>query len=64
MANFSYKGRDKTGELVSGEREGNSRDQVAATMMEDGIIPVEITELKQSSDLNFDLSQIKLFKNT
>ena len=62
MANYSYRGRDKTGELVSGEREANSREQVAATMIEDGLIPVEIKEATKGSGLNLDLSEYDFFK--
>lgn len=62
MANFAYRGRDKTGELVSGEREATSREQLAATMMEDGLIPIEIKEATTGSSLNLDLSEYDFFK--
>ncbi len=62
MNNYSYRGRNKTGDLVSGEREATSREQLAAAMIEDGLIPIEIKEASSSSGLNLDLSSFDLFK--
>jgi MSHA biogenesis protein MshG len=62
MANFSYRCRDKTGQIVTGEREATSRDQLAAIMIEDGLIPVEITETKGKEAKQIDLSNITIFK--
>lgn len=62
MASFSYRGRDKTGQVVTGEREANSREQLAGLIMEEGIIPIEITEAKAAAGLSLDLGKIELFK--
>lgn len=62
MASFSYRCRDKTGRLVTGEREGASREQVAAMMIEDGLIPIDINEVTEKQRLEFDLSAIPIFK--
>lgn len=62
MASFSYRCRDKTGQLVTGEREGASREQVAAMMIEDGLIPIDINEVKEKQSFELNLSAIPLFK--
>lgn len=63
MANFSFRGRDKTGELITGEREANSREALAAAMIEDGLIPIEIKEAKAASGLDIDLANHDFFKS-
>ena len=51
MASFSFRGRDKTGELISGEREANSREALAAAMIEDGIILRKRLQVKPLNQL-------------
>ena len=44
MAEYSYRGRTKTGELVSGTMDASSADGVASQLMGNGITPVAINE--------------------
>ncbi|MBT8448936.1 MAG: type II secretion system F family protein [Gammaproteobacteria bacterium] len=62
MTNFTYRSRDNKGGLVSGEREAVSREQLAAFLIEDGLIPIEIVEAGTEKDKGFDLKNIPLFK--
>ena len=51
MAEFAYKGRSETGELVTGTLQGGSADAVAGRLINIGITPVEIRDLTTSSTL-------------
>lgn len=51
MAEFAYKGRSETGELVTGTLQGGSADAVAGRLITIGITPVEIRDLATSSTL-------------
>ena len=59
MAAFSYRGRTGSGELVSGEVEASSADNVANQLLALGLTPVAIEEKPAASSFNID---IKLFK--
>ena len=51
MAEFVYKGRSESGELVKGKLFGSSADAVAGRLTSLGITPVEIRDAAKSSDL-------------
>lgn len=46
MANFHYKGRDSGGDLVSGDIDANSADEVATDLINRAITPIEIRQVK------------------
>ena len=60
MAEFAYKGRSETGELVSGTLQGGSADAVAGRLINIGITPVEIRDLATKSTLTVDDIWIRL----
>ena len=62
MTSFSFRARNKMGELITGEREANNREQVAASIIEDGLIPIEINEAKTSDSLKINISDLDIFK--
>src|SRR3990167_313533 len=51
MQRFHYQGRDNLGNLVEGNREGVSAEGVGAQLVSEGIIPIQITALKDSGGL-------------
>ncbi len=51
MAEFAYKGRSSSGEMVKGKLFGSSVDAIAGRLMTLGITPVEIRDVKTSSNL-------------
>ena len=54
MADFAYKGRSASGEMVTGKMSGNTVDAVAERLVSLGITPVEVRDAKVSSDLLVD----------
>ena len=52
MALFSYQGRDKKGVAVNGNMQAHSREVAVTELMQKGIVPVRLQEIKQkqSSD--------------
>lgn len=50
MPMFRYKSRDQQGQLVEGKMEGMQSNQVADILVGRGLIPLEISELKDSAD--------------
>lgn len=60
MATYSYRGRDKSGALVSGTIEASSSDGVFSQLVSGGITPVSIDEAKQAD--SFELPE--LFKQS
>ena len=50
MAVFAYKGRNARGDLVQGTLEGNDSGIIADQLFNIGIVPVEITAARRSSD--------------
>jgi MSHA biogenesis protein MshG len=54
MAEFFYKGRSESGELVSGSLHGGSADVVAGRLTEIGITPVEIRDGRATAALTGD----------
>ena len=60
MAEFAYKGRSETGELVTGTLQGGSADAVAGRLINIGITPVEIRDLAKRSTLTVDDIWIRL----
>ncbi len=51
MAEFAYRGRSPSGELVTGKLHGGSADAVAGRLITIGITPVEIRDLAAKSTL-------------
>ena len=49
MAEFLYKGRSATGDLINGRVSGTSSEAVASRLQSIGVIPVEITAIKASA---------------
>lgn len=49
MANFHYKGRDTGGDLVTGDIDAGSADEVASELIERAITPIEIRQVKVSA---------------
>lgn len=47
MAQFSYRGRDQSGELVSGSVDATSSESVAGQLMDNGITPIAIEQSKE-----------------
>ena len=60
MAEFAYKGRSETGELVTGTLQGGSADAVAGRLINIGITPVEIRDLAKRSTLTVDDIWVRL----
>ena len=46
MANFHYKGRYPSGDLVTGDMDGSSADEVASVLVDRAITPIEIRQVK------------------
>lgn len=46
MPHFTYQGRDSYGKLVKGEQESNRAENLAEKLIAEGIVPIEIKELK------------------
>jgi MSHA biogenesis protein MshG len=59
MPLFVYKGRNTRGSLVNGEIDANTMDAVASQLFNIGITPIDITERKESSDINLSLSNYR-----
>ena len=57
MANFGYKSRDRQGNLVSGQLEGNDSSHVAGILLGRGLTPIEVTEISTNENA-FELSQL------
>ncbi|MGL4474742.1 MAG: type II secretion system F family protein [Shewanella sp.] len=53
MPSFSYKGRDKQGALVKGELEALSVNAAADVLLSRGIIPLELSEKKPATGIDF-----------
>lgn len=54
MAEFAYKGRSEAGELVTGSLHGGSADVVAGRLIDIGITPVEIRDVRSTAALTGD----------
>lgn len=46
MPNFSYKGRDRQGQAVSGQQEAQNQDALVEALMRKGIIPIAIKSVR------------------
>ncbi|PIE44075.1 MAG: MSHA biogenesis protein MshG [Gammaproteobacteria bacterium] len=57
MATFTYKGRTKTGEQVTGSLEASSADAVARQLQEQLILPVAISEILEQQSNDIDLAK-------
>ena len=51
MADFHYKGRSATGEPMKGRLSGASSDAIANRLLNIGVIPVDITEAAERSEM-------------
>jgi len=63
MPLFSYKGRNSSGALVTGEMDAGSLDSVVSQLFNTGITPIDIKERRQALDSNLSVSEL-LRKNT
>lgn len=59
MPMFRYKSRDHQGQLVEGKMEGNQSTHIADILLSRGLIPVDISEIKDDGD---GFSLIRLFE--
>lgn len=57
MTVYSYKGRSKKGELTQGEMDSSSSGAVAGALLEKGITPLQISEVKQKVDILDKINQ-------
>ncbi len=57
MPLYRYKARNKDGEMVSSKREAIAADMVASQLLKSGIVPVDITEVKERKDWLEDLKR-------
>jgi MSHA biogenesis protein MshG len=53
MTNFYYKGKNNLGEIITGEMDSVSPDNVSSELMKVGIFPIEIKEVKNQKKQNF-----------
>ncbi len=58
MPLFSYKGRNSSGALVTGQIDGGSLDAVASQLFNTGITPIDIQERSQTLDSNLSISEL------
>lgn len=58
MPIFDYKARSSKGELLAGQLEASNEAGVADALRRRGVIPVQISEAKQATNFNIDLSSI------
>ncbi len=54
MADFHYKGRSANGEPMKGRLSGASSDAIANRLLNIGVIPVDITEAAESSEMTVE----------
>ncbi len=59
---FAYNSRDQKGNLIKGTMEGESRDQVARKLREDGYIVLNIKPKQQAQEVSLDFLQKKKVK--
>ena len=66
MPNYTYKGRGNNGQLIDGQIEGASSSTVASLLMDRGVTPISIVEIKQKEDIletireKFDLYDLSI----
>jgi len=66
MPNFTFKGRGNNGQLIDGQIEGASSSTVAGLLMDRGVTPISIVEIKEKEDIletireKFDLYDISI----
>ena len=63
MPVYSYKGRNKSGELTEGEMDSSSSGALAGVLLEKGITPLHISEVKKKVDIVEQINQkLDLYK--
>ncbi len=63
MPAYSYKGRSKNGELTEGEMDSTSSGALAGLLIEKGITPLHISEIKKKVDIIDQINQkLDLYK--
>ncbi len=63
MPAYSYKGRTRNGELTEGEMDSSSSSALASILLEKGITPLQISEIKQQVDIIDQINQkLDLYK--
>ena len=66
MPNFTFKGRGNNGQLIDGQIEGASSSTVASLLMDRGVTPISIVEIKEKEDIletireKFDLYEMSI----
>ncbi|RLA05823.1 MAG: type II secretion system F family protein [Gammaproteobacteria bacterium] len=58
MTSFIFKGRDKEGSQVTGEREAGSQNELAGLLMAEGIVPTNIEDKDESSGQSIDWNNL------
>lgn len=58
MAVFEYKGRDNTGNLISGDMEGGTASAIASSLVSIGITPININEKIEEKSTLDDLGEL------
>jgi len=58
MTSFVFKGRDGQGSLVTGEREANSSDELAQSLISEGIVPTNIEDKIDESESSIDWNNL------
>ncbi len=58
MTSFVFKGRDQHGSLVTGEREAGSENELAGSLIAEGIVPTSIEDKSEEASASFDLQNL------
>ena len=58
MTSFVFKGRDQHGSLVTGEREAGSENELAGSLIAEGIVPTSIEDKSGDASVSFDLKKL------
>jgi len=58
MTSFVFKGRDQGGALVTGEREAGSENELAGTLISEGIIPTTIQGKTDNTSIDIDWKKL------
>lgn len=57
MPTFEFKGRDRSGKEISGERFGSSEDALGAQLIREGITPIRIKRKQEATSLSEQLDE-------
>lgn len=59
MASYTYQGRNKAGDQISGKLEASTADAVAELLLGRGVTPIKIEEILESTSKNIELDLFK-----